>query len=66
MNVGGVDHLDMVAVGLNDSPVLCGKKKSHANCTSDTGSSNPNVEVPPLMPLLNACGLKEISVHLRC
>lgn len=55
---------DRARAHMNDSPVSSGKKESHADRTSDTGSSNRNVEVPPLMPLLNARGLKDVMWYI--
>jgi eukaryotic translation initiation factor 2C len=49
---------------LNESPVSSGKKESHADRTSDTGSSNRNVEVAPLMPLQNSRGLKDVMWYI--
>ncbi|KAJ4987318.1 eukaryotic translation initiation factor 2c [Stagonosporopsis vannaccii] len=55
---------DRARAHLNDSPVSSGKKESHAEHTSDTGSSFRNVEVPPLMPLQNARGLKDVMWYI--
>ena len=55
---------DRARAHLNESPVSSGKKNSHADQTSDSGSSNRNVEIPPLMPLQNARGLKDVMWYI--
>jgi hypothetical protein len=39
-------------------------EESHADRTSDTGSSNRNVEVPPLMPIQNSRGVKDVMWYI--
>ncbi|KAH6637426.1 Piwi domain-containing protein [Boeremia exigua] len=52
---------DRARAHLNDSPVSSGKKESHAERTTETSSANKrHVEVPPLMPLHNSRGLKDV------
>ncbi|UPX19247.1 Protein argonaute [Ascochyta rabiei] len=55
---------DRARAHLSDSPVSSGKKESHADRTSETGSTNRNVEIPPLMPLQNARGLKDVMWYI--
>ncbi|KAL1654443.1 Protein argonaute [Didymella pomorum] len=55
---------DRARAHLKESPVSSGKKESHADRASDTGSSNRNVEVPPLMPLQNSRGLKDVMWYI--
>ncbi|KAF1362486.1 Piwi-domain-containing protein [Lizonia empirigonia] len=55
---------DRARAHLNESPVSSGKKESHADRTSETGSSKGKVEIPPLMPLMNARGLKDVMWYI--
>ncbi len=55
---------DRARAHLNDSPVSSGKKESRADETTETGSSKPNVEIPPLMALQNARGLKDVMWYI--
>ncbi|KAF1946406.1 Piwi-domain-containing protein [Clathrospora elynae] len=49
---------------LNENPVSSGKKESKAEPQSSTGSSKKNVEIAPLMPMMNARGLKEVMWYI--
>lgn len=51
---------DRARAHINESPVSSGKKESHHERTSETGSSKRNIEIPPLMPIHNSRGLKDV------